>query len=108
MQYYARQNPQPQFVLPEGFRPTRQVTRSARGTRVHADRTPDSDRGQVTFDLTIDPNGEVRYVDNAQVDDLGDVDYRATRVTWQTGDPLETSAMPGTEETTVSDTEPNR
>ena len=108
VQYYARQDPQPQFVLLTGFRPVGQVTRTVRGTRVHADRTPASDRGLVTFDLTIGTNGEMRYVDNTKVDDLGYVDYRATRLTWQTNKPLETSAIPGTEEPTASGTDPNR
>ena len=52
----------------------------------------------MTFDLTIGTNGEMRYVDNAKVDDLGYVDYRATLLTWQTNETLDTSSIPGTEE----------
>ena len=44
VQYYARQDPQPQFVLPTGFRPVGQVTRTVRGTR--GPRGPDAGGGQ--------------------------------------------------------------
>jgi WD40 repeat protein len=97
VQYHARQDPQPQFVLPEGFRPATRVTHTVTGTPVHADGTPVPDSQPVTFDLTIDPNGEVRYLDNAKVDELGYVGYRVTHLTWQTGEPpsaLGTEASP--------------
>ena len=90
VQYHARQDPQPQFVLPEGFRPATRVTHTVTGTLVHADGTPMSNAPSATFDLTIDPNGEVRYLDNAKVDELGYVGYRVTRLTWQTGEPPST------------------
>ena len=91
VQYHARQDPQPQFVLPEGFRPATRVTHTVTGTPVHADGTPVPNAPPATFDLTIDPNGEVRYLDNAKVDELGYVDYRVTRLTWQAGEPRSTS-----------------
>ena len=87
MVLHARQGPQPQFVLPEGFRPATRVTHTVTGTQVHADGTPVPHAPPATFDLTIDPNGEVRYVDNAKVDGLGHVNYRVTRLTWPTREP---------------------
>ena len=39
IQYYARENPQPQFVVPEGFRPTLTVPHAATGVHVHEDGT---------------------------------------------------------------------
>ena len=87
VQYHARQDPQPQFVLPEGFRPATRVTHTVTGTQVHADGTPVPHAPPATFDLTIDPNGEVRYVDNPKVDGLGYVNYRVTRLTWPTREP---------------------
>ncbi len=88
VQYYARQQPQSQFILPVGFRPMRQVIHRVKGTRVHANREKVKDAPQADFDLTIDTNGEVRYVDNAQVNDLGYVDYHVMHLTWQTNEAL--------------------
>ena len=75
-------------MLPEGFRPATRVTNTVTGTQVRADGRPVPHAPPATFDLTIDPNGEVRYVDNAKVDGLGYVDYR---VTWLTREPLSPS-----------------
>ncbi len=86
VQYHARQDPEPQFVLPEGFRPATRLTHTVTGTPVYEDGTPVPNASPVTFDLTIDPNGEVRYLDNAKVDGLGHVGYRVTRLMWQTGE----------------------
>ena len=108
VQYYARQNPQPQFVLPTGFRPTALVTHTETGRRVHADRTPVPNAQLATFDLTIGPNGEMRYVDNPKVDDLGYVDYRVTRLMWQTAEASEPPCSPGTGVSAEDDTAPGR
>ena len=40
VQYHARQNPQSQFVLPAGFRPTATVPHSVTGTQVRENRKP--------------------------------------------------------------------
>ena len=95
VQYHARQNPQPQFVLPAGFRPTAAVTRTVTGTRVNEDRTPVPNAPPAPFDLTIGTNGEMRYVNNSKVDHLGYVSYSMTGMTWQSSEALTTPARPG-------------
>ena len=95
VQYYARQNPQPQFVLPAGFRPTATVTRTVTGgTRVNEDRTPVPNAPAASFDLTIGTNGEMRYVNNSKVDHLGYVSYSVTALKWQSNEALTTPAQP--------------
>ena len=84
MQYHARQDPQPQFVLSAVFRPATRVTHTMTGTRVDANGMPVPDAQPAIFDLTIDTNGEMRYVDNLKVDGLGYVSYHVLRLTWQT------------------------
>ena len=75
VQYYARQNPQPQFVLPAAFRPTRTVTQTVTGTEVDANRLDLPGSPSVTFTVRIETDGEVRYVNNSQVDHVGFVRY---------------------------------
>ncbi len=96
VQYYARQNPQPQFGLPVGFRPTSQVTHTVTGTRVNEDRTPVVNAQPAPFDLTIGTDGEMRYVNNAKVDHLGYVSYSVTHLQWETAEALVTSPATGT------------
>ena len=92
VQYHARQDPQPQFVLPAVFQPATRMTYTVTGTRVHKDGTPVPDAQPAIFDLTIDTNGEVRYVNNSKVDGLGYVDFRVMELTWQTRETSETGA----------------
>ena len=96
VQYYARQNPQPQFVLPVGFRPTAPVRRTVTGTQVKEDRTPVAQAPAATFDLTIGTNGAMRYVNNGKVDHLGYVSYSVTHLTWQTQEALVVPTQTGT------------
>ncbi|MYB77429.1 MAG: peptidoglycan DD-metalloendopeptidase family protein, partial [Chloroflexi bacterium] len=99
VQYYARQNPQPQFVLPAGFRPTATVPRTVTGgTQVNEDRTPVPNAPAASFDLTIGTNGEMRYVNNSKVDHLGYVSYSVTALKWQSNEALTTPAQPGNTE----------
>lgn len=106
--YEARQNPQSQVVLSVEFRPVTQVMHTVTGTRVHADGTPISNAQPAIFDLTIGPNGEVRYVDNAKVGDLDHVAYGVTHLTWQTNEVPETLSISGTATAPVSDNEPGQ
>ena len=94
VQYHARQNPQPQFVLPEGFRPTATVTHTVTGSQVDENRKPVPHAPAVDFDLTIGTNGEMRYVNNSKVDHLGYVSYSVTGLTWQSHETLTTPARP--------------
>lgn len=66
------------------------VTHTVTGMRVDADGKPVSDAQPAIFDLTIDTNGEMRYVDNPKMDGLGYVDYCVMDLTWQTRDASET------------------
>ena len=88
VQYHARQNPQPQFVLPEGFRPTATVTHTVTGSQVDENRKPVPHAPAVAFDLTIGTNGEMRYVNNSKVDHLGYVNYNVTGLVWQSRETL--------------------
>ena len=96
VQYYARENLQPQFVLPVGFRPTATVTHTVTGTRVNADRTAVAGAPPESFDLRLETDGEMRYVDNAKVEHLGYVSYSVTHLTWQTDEALVTPEATGT------------
>ena len=96
VQYYARENRQPQFVVPVGFRPTRTVTHQVTGTRVNADRTAVAGAPPESFDLRFETDGEMRYVDNAKVEHLGYVSYSVTHLTWQTDEALVTREATGT------------
>ena len=88
VQYYARENRQPQFVVPVGFRPTVTQAHRVTGTRVNADRTPVAGAAPATFDLRMETDGELRYVDNSRVNDLGYVSYSVTSLRWQTAEEL--------------------
>ncbi len=96
VQYYARQNPQPQFVVPAGFRPTRTVTQRVTGTQVNEDRTPVIGAPAASFDLVFETDGEMRYVDNSRVDHLGYVSYSVTHLTWETDEELVVPLVAGT------------
>ena len=95
VQYYARENRQPQFVVPVGFRPTATVTHTVTtGARVHEDRTPVAGAPPESFSLTFNPRGEMHYVNNRQVDHLGFVSYSVTHLRWQTNEALVVAPAP--------------
>ena len=96
VQYYARENRQPQFVVPVGFRPTSTVTHTVTGTRVNADRTAVAGAPAETFTLRFETDGEMRYVNNSQVDHLGYVSYSVVHLRWQTDEELVTPEETGT------------
>ena len=86
VQYYARQNPQPQFVLPVGFRPTALVPHEATGTHVYENGSEYPGSPVAKFDLTVGTNGELRYVNNSKVDHVGYLKYQVTGLEWQTAE----------------------
>ncbi len=94
VQYYARQNPQPQFVLPEAFRPTATVERTVTGTEVDEHRRDLPGSPSVTFTVRVEPDGEVRYVDNSQVDHVGFVRYGVQGWSYATATTLEEPGDP--------------
>ena len=94
VQYYARQNPEPLFVLPVGFRPTVVVPHEASGTHVHEDRTEYEGSPVAKFDLTVGTNGELRYVNNSKVDHVGFLKYQVTRLVWHTAEAVAVPPAP--------------
>ncbi len=85
VQYYARQQPEDLFVLPAGFRPTALVQCTVSdGRHKNADGTDHVSGIPARFDLTVHPDGAVRYVDNHLVDHVGYLAYRITDLQWQT------------------------
>lgn len=95
-------------MLPENLRPATKATHAVTGARVLEDRMPVPNAQSATFDLMIDTNGEVRYVDNAKVDDPGYVDFRVMQLVWQSNEARERTFPFETEETSGFDTDPNR
>ncbi|MCY3658570.1 MAG: hypothetical protein OXG36_06050, partial [Caldilineaceae bacterium] len=84
MQYWAREVPQPLFTVPEPFRPPYLILRTAEGTRVLADGTPDPDHPEPRrFLLRIDPDGAVHYADDDHVEGVGYLAYSLDTV-WGT------------------------
>ena len=63
----AREVPHPLFTVPEPFRPPYAILRTAVGTPVRADGTPDHPEPR-RFLLRVDPDGGVHYADDAHVE----------------------------------------
>ncbi len=83
VQYWARQAPAELFQVPEGFRPHIPVVRTVEGTVVDANGTPFNPSRVVAFEVTVTPDGAVRYVDGEQLDDVGYLAYTIHMV-WET------------------------
>ena len=84
VQYWAREVPQPLFTVPEPFRPPYSVLRTAEGTPVLADGTPDPDHPDPRrFLLRVEPDGTVHYVDDDHVEGVGHLAYALDTV-WGT------------------------
>ncbi len=67
--YWAREVAAPLFTVPEPFRPPYSILRTAVGTPVLADGSPDPDHpASRRFLLRVDPDGGVHYVDDARVE----------------------------------------
>ena len=82
VQYLARQQPEPLFFIPEGFRPALELEWEVEGRPVRADGTPAPDDAPPrTFTLRVATDGSVRYVDNARVDGVGHLGYEV-RLAW--------------------------
>ncbi len=74
----------PLFTVPAPFRPPYPILRSAEGTPVLADGAPDPDRPEPhRFLLRVEPDGHVRYADEAAVEGAGHLAYRLHTV-WGT------------------------
>ena len=69
MPYATREVPQPLFTVPAPFRPPYSILRSAEGTPVLADGAPDPDHPEPRrFLLRVDPDGTVRYANEAPME----------------------------------------
>ncbi len=68
--------PAPLFRVPVPFRPPYPILRSAQGTPVLADGTPDPDSPELRrFLLQVEPDGHVRYADDTAVEDAEHLAY---------------------------------
>lgn len=86
VQYFARQQPEVLFTVPEGFRPAIPLTWAVIGQQVDADGKLDpSQHHPRDFRLHIDTAGQVRYVDDPGVDGVGYLRFR-TAVAWPLAD----------------------
>ncbi len=80
----VREVPQPLFTVPEPFRPPYAILRTAVGTPVRADGTPDPDHPEPRrFLLRVDPDGTAHYADDAHVEGVGFLAY-ALDMVWGT------------------------
>ncbi len=81
VQHQARQQPTVLWQVPADLRPATPVTWEVEGWPVRADGTPDPNWPRPhRFTLQVDPDGAMRYVNNAQVDHVGYLRYTTTLV----------------------------
>ena len=83
VQYFARQEPSILFTVPEEFRPAVKVTREVTGWPVQSDATAIEAALPREFRIEFTPAGEVRYVDDAVLDDVGFLRYQLV-TSWET------------------------
>ena len=82
VQFLARDQPEVLFTVPEGFRPVLPVTWEVSAEPVLPDGTPHPDPpDRRVFRMRVDPEGRVRYVDDAGVDGVGYLRYH-TALAW--------------------------
>ncbi len=86
VQYAARQQPEVLFRVPVGFRPAETAVREVQGWPLQPDGRPDPTvRVPRRFKVQIAPNGEVRYQDGPELDDVGYLAYVLV-ISWYTPD----------------------
>ncbi len=74
--YWARQHAEPLFYVPPDYRPPIPVIREVDGHHVLIDGTPDpAQPNPRRFQLKVDPDGAVRYVDNSDLEGVGYLAY---------------------------------
>ena len=82
VQYFAREQPEELFTIPEGFRPATDITWDITAWHVQFDGTPHPTRSDPhVFRMTVDREGRVRYVDDSGVEDVGYLRYH-TALAW--------------------------
>lgn len=82
VQYFARQQPEVLFTVPEGFRPAVTITWEVNGQPVGTNGQLDPALQNLwVFRLQVDKDGHVRYVDDPGVDGVGFLRYH-TALAW--------------------------
>ena len=95
VEHWVRQTvPQPLFTIPEPFRPPYPIRSRVEGIPVHADGSPDPTRSAPhRFQLRVDPDGTVHYVDNFRVDGAGHLAY-VLHTVWDAAPPTTPTFTP--------------
>ena len=83
VQYWARQAPADLFLVPEEFRPHIPVVRAVEGIAVDTHGVPVNPPRVVDFEITVTPDGAVRYQDGPHLDGVGYLAY-ALDIAWET------------------------
>ena len=83
VQYATRQQPQVLFTVPVGFRPVASEIREAEGWPVEAGQRRPDVQIPVRFRVQVASNGEVRYLDGPELDEVGHLAYTLT-LGWHT------------------------
>ena len=95
VQHFARQKPLVLFVVPEEFRPESTITQKVEAHHVLIDGKPDPTRTDPQlFHVSIDTEGQVRYVDDSHVEGVGYLSYKASMV-WPVAGALPQVCQPG-------------
>ena len=75
VQHWARPEPVELFRIPDGYRPHVPIVRTQIGTVVNAEGIPVDPTRRIRFEITVSPDGAVRYVDGKQFDDASYLAY---------------------------------
>ena len=78
VQYFAREQPEVLFTIPEGFRPATDITWDITAWHVQSDGTlHPTRRDPHAFRMSVDTEGRVRYVDDPGVEGVGYLRYHS-------------------------------
>ncbi len=83
VQYWARQVPAVLFLVPEDFRPHIPIVRAVEGVAVDIHGVPVNPPRVVDFEITVTPDGAVRYQDGPHLEGVGYLAYAIDTV-WET------------------------
>ena len=83
VQYWARQVPAVLFLVPEDFRPHIPVVRAVEGVAVDTHGVPVNPPRVIDFEITVTPDGAVRYQDGPHLDGVGYLAYELDTA-WET------------------------
>ena len=83
VQYWARQVPADLFLIPEDFRPHIPVVRAVEGVAVDTHGVPVNPPRVVDFEITVTPDGAVRYQDGPHLEGVGHLAYELDTA-WET------------------------